>query len=217
MGIVVFRSTTPWVAESSRSNSDLLTVISIVAVPAADAIASTGISPKPLWRLLGLLSYIKTKTYKTSSNSREVGKVEIRAKFNLTCTCGFHPRVQDQARSPRARLQIWTPTLSSTRFSHTFHSRCTIPCSEDLVAIRKSCLKPLFIRPIARSACSAACLNLCRFSAHPRSSRRSAAPSYDAYRQTAARSPAATPRSDALPDTWQSAADKRSPVRCSSP
>src|ERR1700756_884424 len=47
MGIVVFRSTTPWVAESSRSNSDLLTVISIVAVPTADAIASTGINPNP--------------------------------------------------------------------------------------------------------------------------------------------------------------------------
>src|SRR5579864_1346104 len=126
MGIVVFRSTTPWVAESSRSNSDLLTVISIVAVPAADAIASTGIIPKPLWRLLGLLRYIKRKTYKTSSNSREVGKVEIRAKFNLTRISGLYPRVQDQARLPRARLQIRTPIRSSTRFSHTFHSRYTI-------------------------------------------------------------------------------------------
>jgi hypothetical protein len=48
MGIVVLRSTTPWVAESSLSNSDLLTVISIVAVPVADAIASTGIKRRPL-------------------------------------------------------------------------------------------------------------------------------------------------------------------------
>src|SRR5215468_6292067 len=46
MGIVVLRSTTPCVAVSSRSNSNLLTVISMV--PAATA-ASTGIkfvSPK---------------------------------------------------------------------------------------------------------------------------------------------------------------------------
>ena len=85
MGIVVLRSTTPWVAESSRSSSNLLTVISMVAVPAADvAIASTGISPFPYLCGAGaspayyyLLSYIKAKTVKTSSNRREEGKVEI--------------------------------------------------------------------------------------------------------------------------------------------
>src|SRR5215472_10805686 len=42
--IVVLRSTTPWVAVNSRSNSNLLTVISMV--PAATA-ASTGISQSP--------------------------------------------------------------------------------------------------------------------------------------------------------------------------
>jgi hypothetical protein len=44
MGIVVLRSTTPCVAVSSRNNSNLLTVISMVVVPvAADAKVSTGI------------------------------------------------------------------------------------------------------------------------------------------------------------------------------
>ena len=72
MGIVVLRSTTPWVAESSRSSSNLLTVISMVAVPAADvAIASTGISPFPyLWvgRLARLL--LLTLLYQ-SKNSKD--------------------------------------------------------------------------------------------------------------------------------------------------
>src|ERR1700722_1844189 len=45
--MVVLRSTTPCVAVSSRSNSNLLTVISIVVVPTADAIASTGMSQLP--------------------------------------------------------------------------------------------------------------------------------------------------------------------------
>jgi hypothetical protein len=75
MGIVVLRSTTPWVAESSLSSSDLLTVISIVAVPAADAIASTGIRTDDLLsavcgRYFYYFPYIKSKTYKTSSNRR---------------------------------------------------------------------------------------------------------------------------------------------------
>src|SRR5690348_12239671 len=43
MGIVVLRSTTPCVAVSSRNKSNLLTLISMVVVPAA-AIASTGIT-----------------------------------------------------------------------------------------------------------------------------------------------------------------------------
>ena len=71
MGIVVLRSTTPWVAVSSRKSSNLLTVISMVVVPAADAKASAGITKSPVptcyyW----ILPYIKIKTYKTSSNSR---------------------------------------------------------------------------------------------------------------------------------------------------
>ena len=48
MGIVVLRSTTPWVAVSSRKSSNLLTVISIVVVPAADAKASAGITKSPV-------------------------------------------------------------------------------------------------------------------------------------------------------------------------
>src|SRR5579864_1810335 len=64
MGIVVFRSTTPWVAESSRSNSDLLTVISIVAVPAADAIASTGIRANPCGAYLDYFLISKQKPIK---------------------------------------------------------------------------------------------------------------------------------------------------------
>src|ERR1700729_3374555 len=51
IGIVVLRSTTPCVAVNSRSNSNLLTVISIVVVPAATA-ASTGINHVSLNRRL---------------------------------------------------------------------------------------------------------------------------------------------------------------------
>ena len=72
--MVVLRSTTPCVAVNSRSNSTLLTVISIV--PTATA-ASTGIDLSPLPRCYFYYSpYIKCKTYKTSSNSRQVGEVE---------------------------------------------------------------------------------------------------------------------------------------------
>src|SRR5579871_413324 len=46
MGIVVLRSTTPWVAVSSRRSSALLTVISMVDVPVA-TIASAGIYDHP--------------------------------------------------------------------------------------------------------------------------------------------------------------------------
>jgi len=78
MGIVVLRSTTPWVAVNSRSNSTLLTVISIVptAVSTATA-ASTGIdffSPAACY--FYYFPYIKYKSYKTSSNSRRFAEVE---------------------------------------------------------------------------------------------------------------------------------------------
>src|ERR1700733_5403441 len=77
MGFVVFRSTTPWVAVSSRKSSNLLTVISMVVVPAADAMASTGITQVPRqMALLSTLPYIKTKTHKTSSKGKPQGKVQ---------------------------------------------------------------------------------------------------------------------------------------------
>ena len=46
---MVLRSTTPWVAVSSRKISNLLTVISIVDVPVAVA-TSTGITNSPIQR-----------------------------------------------------------------------------------------------------------------------------------------------------------------------
>src|SRR5258708_1750563 len=76
--MVVVRSTTPCVAVNSRSNSTLLTVISIdpTAVPAATT-ASTGIDfISPAACYFYYFPYIKYKTYKTSSNSRQLGEVE---------------------------------------------------------------------------------------------------------------------------------------------
>src|SRR5579863_814094 len=79
MGIVVLRSTTPCVAVSSFSSSNLLTLISI-AVPCIAPVASAAINPPrqvtdPAFYTAS--PYIKSKTYKTSSNSRSCGKVEI--------------------------------------------------------------------------------------------------------------------------------------------
>src|SRR5580704_9750012 len=91
--MVVLRSTTPCVAVNSRSNSTLLTVISIVptAVPAAMT-ASTGIDfALPCRLLLLLLPYIKCKTYKTSSNSRWVGEVENFGKRPIVTTLEIAP------------------------------------------------------------------------------------------------------------------------------
>jgi hypothetical protein len=59
----------------------------MVVVPAGVAIASTGIEESP-WRQRDFeyLPYIKRKTYKTSSNRRQQGKVEIPLIFRLLCT-----------------------------------------------------------------------------------------------------------------------------------
>src|SRR5215510_7104946 len=57
MGIVVLRSTTPWVAVSSFNRSSLLTVISIAAP--ASAPAEEGISSGPLEEYLFYLYQIK--------------------------------------------------------------------------------------------------------------------------------------------------------------
>ena len=133
MGIVVLRSTTPWVAESSLSNSDLLTVISIVAVPAADAIASTGIRTEDLSLCVGgalaryfyYFPYIKSKTIKTSSNRREEGKVEDSSNSNHSIKSSHYLRVQDQARLPRPPLyNLDDPEIPSQLF-HSVHSLLT--------------------------------------------------------------------------------------------
>src|SRR2546423_8001253 len=63
MGMVVLRSTTPCVTLSSCSNSNLLTVISMVAVPAADAKASAGIFLLPLDLYIELITHLKTKAH----------------------------------------------------------------------------------------------------------------------------------------------------------
>src|ERR1700723_2315553 len=85
MGMVVLRSTTPCVAVSSRSNSDLLTVISmVVEVVETAGATSTGILGLPT--LLLFSSYIKCKSNKTSSNRRWVGEVENRSRcLRLNC------------------------------------------------------------------------------------------------------------------------------------
>jgi hypothetical protein len=66
--MVVLRSTTPWVAVSSRKSSNLLTVISMVVVPAADAMASTGITQVP--RRVALLSVLPLYQNKNLENQQ---------------------------------------------------------------------------------------------------------------------------------------------------
>src|ERR1039457_6452571 len=68
MGIVVLRSTTPCVAVNSRSNSTLLTVISMV--PAATA-ASTGITYVPRYCYLRCYFYYYLITNKKPKNPAE--------------------------------------------------------------------------------------------------------------------------------------------------
>src|SRR3974390_2124938 len=72
MGMVVLRSTTPCVAVSSRKSSNLLTVISIVAVAAAGA-TSTGIMDSP--NSTSDSSYIKSFSKKTS------GTIKVRRRI----------------------------------------------------------------------------------------------------------------------------------------
>ncbi len=87
--MVVLRSTTPCVAVNSRSNSTLLTVISMV--PTATA-ASTGIDSVPrVACYFYYFPYIKYKTYKTSSNSRRGGEVENFANRPIVITLGTSP------------------------------------------------------------------------------------------------------------------------------
>src|ERR1700693_854203 len=124
--MVVLRSTTPCVAVNSRSNSTLLTVISIVptAVPAAMT-ASTGIDfALPCRLLLLLLPYIKCKTYKTSSNSRWVGEVENFGKRPIDTTLEIALSVRNRSRTCRSLTTRFPllPTLPTlAQLPHLFH------------------------------------------------------------------------------------------------
>src|ERR1700722_5832811 len=69
MGIVVLRSTTPCVAVSSRSNSNLLTVISIVVVATAGA-TSTGILGLPTRELVSKSVWPRVRTYRPADEGR---------------------------------------------------------------------------------------------------------------------------------------------------
>jgi hypothetical protein len=123
------RSTTPWVAVNSRKSSNLLTVISIVAVPVADAIASTGILESPVARCyFEYFSYIKIKTIKTSSNSRRVGKVEISPSRQFyidlrrqTSCPKSGPRGTDRQATPVPSMQF-RPTTA--QLPHELHRGC---------------------------------------------------------------------------------------------
>src|ERR1700722_778789 len=164
MGMVVLRSTTPCVAVNSRSNSALLTVISIVATAAPAATTpSTGIDLiSPAARYFYYFPYIKYKTYKTSSNSRRVGEVENFAK-SLYC----HRRApipsceKSVSNAARGREQ----DFRFCQFSHplhSFHMRCTARRKEECGAWCKTPKYSRVTRPIAQSVYSEACLNLCR-------------------------------------------------------
>src|SRR5271157_6292757 len=147
MGIVVLRSTTPCVAVSSRSSSNLLTVISMVVVDTAGA-TSTGILGLPT--LLLFSSYIKYKSNKTSSNRRRVGEVEKRSRclrcsgFAVEPSCGESlPAIAD-AIVIRGRCSGFYPV------SHSFHKHSTSRGEEERPASWKRGRIPAFMRLIAR-------------------------------------------------------------------
>src|SRR5271167_3410163 len=123
MGIVVLRSTTPCVAVSSRSNSTLLTVISIVptAVPTATA-ASTGIDfVSPAACYFYYFPYIKCKTYKTSSNSRQLGEVENFGKRPIVTTLGSVPSCEKSVPNLPETLLQDSHFSPFPRTLHSFH------------------------------------------------------------------------------------------------
>src|SRR6266404_3838139 len=125
--MVVLRSTTPCVAVNSRSNSTLLTVISIV--PTATA-ASTGIDfVSPAACYFYYFPYIKCKTYKTSSNSRQVGKVENFGKRPIVTTLGSVPSCEKSVPNMAETVQQDSHFPGSPRTLHSFHS----PRNEDCI------------------------------------------------------------------------------------
>src|SRR5271170_2135467 len=129
--MVVLRSTTPCVAVNSRSNSDLLTVISIV--PTATA-ASTGIhliSPAACY--FYYFPYIKCKTYKTSSNSRRFAEVENFANPPILTALPRSPRV-------RNRSSTWRTTYNKFSASANSPNPCTASTSHSQHQKRKTAL-----------------------------------------------------------------------------
>src|SRR6202167_117503 len=106
MGIVVLRSTTPCVAVNSRNNSTLLTVISIVSTATA---ASTGIDfISPAACYFYYFPYIKCKTYKTSSNRRQIGEVENFGNRPIVTTLGTRPSCEESVPNlPDALQQLF--------------------------------------------------------------------------------------------------------------
>ena len=64
IGIVVLRSTTPWVAVNSRSSSNLLIVISMVVVAGVATAGATSTGIEDLPTVLLFLPYIKNQTIK---------------------------------------------------------------------------------------------------------------------------------------------------------
>src|SRR5579863_295459 len=133
--MVVLRSTTPCVAVNSRSNSALLTVISIVptAVPAAIT-ASTGIDfVSPAACYFYYFPYTKYKTYKTSSNSRRGAEVENYANLPVLTALPTTLRVRNRYRTRRSQQKKISASANSI---HT----CTASTSNSQPYRRKTAL-----------------------------------------------------------------------------
>src|SRR5882672_901098 len=148
--MVVLRSTTPCVAVNSRSNSTLLTVISIV--PTATA-ASTGIAfSLPAACYFYYFPYIKCKTYKTSSNSRRVGEVENFGNRPIVTTLGIVPSCEKSVPNLAETRQQHFHFLGFPEPLHSFHISFTAWEMEDCAIPCKNSKYRSFIRLIARSA-----------------------------------------------------------------
>src|ERR1700733_11095104 len=121
--MVVLRSTTPCVAVSSRSNSTLLTVISIVPTAVSTAIAaSTGIDFfSPAAEYFSYFPYLKYNTYKTSSNSRRVGKGENFNNCPIGSPLGSVPSCEKSVPYLAEPLQQDSHFSHSPQPLHSFH------------------------------------------------------------------------------------------------
>src|SRR5215469_5518035 len=123
MGIVVLRSTTPWVAVSSRNNSNLLTVISMVPVAVA---TSTGITESPVWRryfLYFVISNQKPIKPAVTVGISEKWKSVVSPVFPLPCHPTLH--VQNRTEAWWSPYQIQTRLQIRSRLLHSFHIRST--------------------------------------------------------------------------------------------
>jgi hypothetical protein len=123
----------------------------MVDVPVA-AMASTGITQFSRHAaLLPILPYIKRKTYKTSSNSRELGKVEIGLNFPQILVFRPSPSCQKSTPDPLERAVHLAGFRKFCRMLHNFHTLSTKVPEEDRSDEWKSAWQPQFTRPIARS------------------------------------------------------------------